>query len=424
MKVLILGGGGREHTLAWKVSVSPLVEEVFIMPGNPGTAEVGTNVAGDINDFAAVAEFVLSRGVEMVIVGPEEPLVRGIHDHFLEDSRMNGVSVIGPRLAGARLEGSKAFAKDFMRRNEIPTARFNSFSSAEAEAARNFLKEFSPPYVLKADGLAAGKGVLILDDLTEAEKETDNILLHGKFGQAGSELVIEEYLDGIEVSVFVVTDGTHTLMLPEAKDYKRIGEGDTGLNTGGMGSLSPVPFFDEVLKEKVQKRIIEPTIVGLQKENIPYSGFIFFGLMVVKGNPYMIEYNVRLGDPETESIIPRIENDLIPVLHSLKSKTLNQHSIEIIESQAATVMLVSGGYPGNYPKGLPIKGVDKISQSILFHAGTKITDGQLVTNGGRVFGVTTLAASLKDALKTSIDSAEVISYEGKYFRKDLGFDIL
>lgn len=424
MKVLILGGGGREHALAWKISASPLIEEVLIMPGNPGTAEMGTNITGDPNDFAAVADVVKDRGVDMVVVGPEEPLVRGIHDHFLNDSRLEGVAVIGPQSAGARLEGSKAFAKDFMQRHNIPTARYRSFRSNEAAAARSFLKEFSPPYVLKADGLAAGKGVLILNDLSEAEKETDNILLHGKFGQAGSELVIEEYLNGIEVSVFVVTDGVHSLMLPEAKDYKRIGEGDTGLNTGGMGSLSPVPFFDESLKQKVQKQIIEPTIHGLQKENIPYSGFIFFGLMVVKGNPYMIEYNVRLGDPETESILPRIESDLVPVLRSLKSKTLNQHSIEVRGSQAATVMVVSGGYPGAYAKGIPIYGAESVSNSILFHAGTKFTDGQLVTNGGRVFGVTSLAGSLKEALKLSVESAEAISFEGRYFRKDLGFDIL
>lgn len=424
MKILILGSGGREHALAWKLSISPITEQLFIMPGNPGTAGLGNNIPGNPNDFEEVKRFVVSVGIEMVVVGPEEPLVRGIHDYFSTDRELSAVNVIGPMAAGAMLEGSKAFAKEFMVRHGIPTARYRSFERGEHESAREFLRELTPPYVLKADGLAAGKGVLIHQELEEAEREVDMMLLEGKFGSAGDKLVIEEYLDGIEVSVFVLTDGESYVMLPEAKDYKRIGEGDSGPNTGGMGSLSPAPFFDSKLREITEERIIRPTIRGLTEDNISYSGFIFFGLMIVKGEPYVIEYNVRLGDPESESILPRIDTDLVPVLMSLKGRTLNEHSIAISDEQAATVMIVSGGYPGDYKKGIPINGVDTISGSLLFHAGTKEADEQLVTNGGRVFGVTTLASSLKGALEKSIENAEKIEFEGRYYRRDLGYDIL
>jgi phosphoribosylamine---glycine ligase len=424
MNILILGSGGREHAMAWKISQSPMVDKLLIMPGNPGTAFHGENVPGQADDFARIREVVLRHDVRIVVVGPEDPLVKGVHDFILADPAMAGVIVVGPCAAGALLEGSKEFAKEFMVRHGIPTAKFRSFHQGEAADAAAFLTEMPTPYVLKADGLAAGKGVLILNDLHTAIEEVEAMLLYGKFGKAGEKLVIEEFLNGIEVSVFVITDGKSYVMLPEAKDYKRIGEGDTGPNTGGMGSLSPVPFFDEILREKVESRIIRKTIQGLQSEGIPYAGFIFFGLMIVKGEPFVIEYNVRMGDPETESVLPRIKSDLVPLFLSLKEQTLHQHNIEFDNRFAATVMMVSGGYPGTYPKYLPVSGIEKVQGSRVFHAGTMIMDDVLVTNGGRVFGVTTLGADLAEALEISYGNAAKIRFEGCYYRKDLGFDIL
>ncbi len=423
MKVLLLGSGGREHALAWKIAQSRWVEHLYIMPGNPGTALLGTNLTGNPNDFRRVREVVAEKGAGMVVVGPEEPLVRGIHDFLLADPSLSGLMVVGPPAAGAMLEGSKQFAKEFMMRHNIPTARFRSFFRGQQKEARLFLKTLSAPYVLKADGLAAGKGVSIYHDLKEACLEADQILLHGKFGQAGEKLVIEEYLDGIEISVFILTDGTYYLLLPEAKDYKRIGEGDTGPNTGGMGSLSPVSFFDQVLKEKVETRIIQPTLRGLAKEGIPYSGFIFFGLMIVKGEPFMIEYNVRMGDPEGESVIPRIDNDLVELFVALKQGDLGSKTLVVKEHHAATVMLVSHGYPGAYEKGKLISGADGKGDYLLFHAGTAYQDGQLVTAGGRVLGVTALRPSMGEALSAAYVYADNIRFEGKYFRSDLGFDV-
>ncbi|MFO7723119.1 MAG: phosphoribosylamine--glycine ligase [Bacteroidales bacterium] len=424
MNILILGSGGREHALARKISQSSLVGKLLIMPGNPGTAAHGQNISGQADHFARIREVVLDHGVSMVVVGPEDPLVKGVHDFILSDPELAGVTVVGPRAAGAQLEGSKEFAKEFMVRHGIPTARYRSFHQGEAAEAAAFLAGMQPPYVLKADGLAAGKGVVILNDLAEAVAEAEAILLHGKFGKAGEKLVIEEFLDGIEVSVFVLTDGKHYLMLPEAKDYKRIGEGDTGPNTGGMGSLSPVPFFDGLLIEKVENRIIRKTIEGLQADEIPYSGFIFFGLMIVNGDPFVIEYNVRLGDPETESVLPRVKSDLVPLFLALKTQTLNLHKVEIDSRAAATVMMVSGGYPGSYPKHLPVTGLEAVEGSVVYHAGTTLKDDRLVTGGGRVFGVTSLDHQLSEALRKSYENAGKIRFEGCYYRRDLGFDIL
>jgi phosphoribosylamine---glycine ligase len=424
MKILLLGSGGREHALARKITESPLADKLFIMPGNPGTAAHGENLTGSVNDFGRIREIILSYGIDMVVVGPEDPLVRGVHDFILADAALSEVIVVGPCAEGARLEGSKEFAKEFMMRHDIPTARYRSFHKGEAKEAAAFLKELNPPYVLKADGLAAGKGVVILSDIRDAEKEIEAMLLQGKFGEAGDKLVIEEYLDGIEISVFVITDGKNYLLLPEAKDYKRIGEGDTGPNTGGMGSLSPVPFFNDLLKEKVEQSVIRKTIDGLMEEGIPYKGFIFFGLMIVNGEPFVIEYNVRMGDPETESVIPRITSDLVPLFTALKDQTLNLHKLNTDSRGAATVMMVSGGYPGAYPKDLPVSGLEEVDGSFVFHAGTTIRHGQLLTNGGRVFGVTTLDNSLQEALKRSYLNAGKIRFDGSYYRKDLGFDIL
>ncbi len=424
MKILLLGSGGREHTLAWKIAQSPLVEELLIMPGNPGTSMVGKNIDGNPLDFTRVKEVVKQTGVKMVVVGPEDPLVNGIHDFFLKDSELQNVNVIGPTTAGAKLEGSKAFAKAFMERNNIPTAAYRAFSDGDEEGACRFLETLKPPYVLKADGLAAGKGVVIHSEIQAAFDDIHSIMVHGRFGKAGNTLVIEEYLHGIEVSVFVLTDGTNYLILPEAKDYKRIGEGDTGPNTGGMGSVSPVPFYNLALMSKVEEQIIKRTIRGLQKDGIPYSGFIFFGLMIVERDPYVIEYNVRMGDPETESVLPRVENDLVELLLSVADKTLHKHSIKVSSKHSATVMLVSSGYPGDYGKGYLIKMGDSHEGTQVFHAGTRQSNEGLVTNGGRVIAVTTLADSLESALERSKDIAEEITFEGKYFRRDLGKDLL
>lgn len=423
MNVLLLGGGGREHALAYKISESSLLKNLYIMPGNPGTAILGTNISGNPSDFDAVKRAVLQNNVDMVIVGPEAPLVNGIHDCFISDESLRTISVIGPVAGGARLEGSKEFAKEFMQKHDIPTAKYSSFNKDSFDDAVNMLKSMKPPYVLKADGLAAGKGVVILDSLKEALDETEKILLQGKFGEAGNTIVIEEFLDGIEMSVFILTDGKDYILLPEAKDYKRIGEGDTGLNTGGMGSLSPVPFFDDNLKKKIIDRIIDPTVNGLIKENIPYTGFMFFGLMIVNENPYVIEYNVRLGDPEAESILPRVKNDLLSLLSACADKTLNEHVVNISNNCAVTVMVVSAGYPGKYEKGKVIEGLDELEDSILFHAGTIERDKKILTNGGRVFAVTTLKNNLRKALEASINNAEKIKFQGRYFRRDLGFDL-
>ena len=423
MNILLLGGGGREHALAWKLSQSRLTDSLYIMPGNPGTQHHGETLEGNPLDFDRVKDVVLSHNITMVVVGPEEPLVRGIHDFFLGDPQLAGVQVVGPQAAGARLEGSKAFAKEFMVRHGIPTAVYKVFAEGEVEAAEKFLSLLTPPYVLKADGLAAGKGVLIHTDYAEACRDVSEILQGDRFGEAGKKLVIEEFLSGIEASVFVLTDGDHYLLLPEAKDYKRIGEGDTGPNTGGMGSLSPVPFFNDALRMKVVKKIIEPTIQGLRHEGIPYSGFIFFGLMVVNGDPYVIEYNVRMGDPEAESVIPRLSNDLAELMSSLGNKTLDRHDVKVDPRCAATVMMVSEGYPGDYTKGHSITLPDDTGDALIFHAGTKAHQGSLVTNGGRVLAVTSMGQTLPDALSQSFQLANKIDFRGCYYRKDLGFDL-
>jgi len=426
MNVLLIGSGGREHAIAWKLKQSPLLTKLFIAPGNAGTAECGTNVPIAVDNFPALAQLVRSENIKIVVVGPEDPLVKGISDYFLEQDDLRWVGVIGPSAEGAQLEGSKDFAKQFMDRNNIPTARYRTFTIGKGndsvEEAKAFLGSMKPPYVLKADGLAAGKGVVILNDPDEAIAELQEMFT-GKFGSAGKKVVIEEYLSGIELSVFVLTDGTSWLLLPEAKDYKRIGEGDTGLNTGGMGAVSPVPFAKKEFMEKVKTRIIEPTINGLQKSGIRYQGFIFFGLMNVGGDPYVIEYNVRMGDPESEVVIPRIQSDLLELFIATAEEKLKDKQLEIAKESATTVMLVSGGYPGNYEKGMPISGLDKEIEGFVFHSGTTIRDKQLATNGGRVLALTSLDTTWKKALKKSYKTAKGISFDGMYYRKDIGFDL-
>jgi len=423
MKILILGSGGREHALAWKLAQSKKVKEIFIAPGNAGTGGCGTNIDISPENFEEVRNCVLSNNIEMVLVGPEAPLVAGIHDYFLADSSLKDIPVIGPVKEGANLEGSKDFAKAFMMKYDIPTAAYRTFDISSAGEAKAFMQELEPPYVLKADGLASGKGVVILQDIDEANTELLS-MLNGKFGQAGRKVVIEQYLAGIEMSAFVITDGKNYKILPGAKDYKRVGEGDTGLNTGGMGSVSPVPFASQAFMYRVEKRIIEPTIRGLINEGIDYKGFIFFGLMNVKGNPYVIEYNVRLGDPETEAIIPRIKSDFFELLEGVAKGDLNRRKIKIDERFAASVMLVSEGYPGNYEKGREISGLDRTADSIVFHAGTKGENGQVLTNGGRVIAVSSLAQTLYEALEISYRNAGLISWDGIYYRTDIGFDLL
>ena len=422
MNILIVGSGGREHALGWKINQSEKVNQLFFAPGNAGTSELGTNLVAGVSNFQKLKELVLENKIDLMLVGPEVPLVEGLHDFFAADEELKSVKVVGPKKAGAELEGSKDFAKDFMARHDIPTAKYYTVTSENLDEGIDFLKTMNAPYVLKADGLAAGKGVLIIDSLEEAESSLKE-MLDGKFGAASSKVVIEEFLSGVEVSVFVITDGKSYKILPEAKDYKRIGEGDTGLNTGGMGAITPVPFADEVFMEKVEKQIIQPTISGLQKDNIEYNGFIFFGLINVNNNPYVIEYNVRMGDPETEAVMLRVKSDFVELLEGAASGTLNEKDIEIDERTAVTVMLVSGGYPGSYPKGKVITGTESVNDSIVFHAGTKAESNNVVTAGGRVIAISSYGDSMNEALAISYKNAQVVDFEGKYYRKDLGFDL-
>ena len=423
MNVLILGSGGREHAFAWKIAKSSSCNNLFIAPGNAGTAEVGSNIEIGVNDFESIKKFVLSEGIEMVVVGPEDPLVNGIYDFFQEEEELQNISLIGPSKEGARLEGSKEFAKEFMIRHEIPTAKYKAFTKDNLEEGYAFLESLDAPYVLKADGLAAGKGVLILDDLQGAKDELKAMVADAKFGNASSTVVIEEFLSGIELSVFVLTDGDSYKILPSAKDYKRIGEGDTGLNTGGMGAISPVPFADGFYIEKVEREIVKPTVEGLKKDGITYKGFIFIGLINVKGQPKVIEYNVRMGDPETEVVIPRIKSDLLNLLKGIDDGTFSEKDLNINEQAATTVMLVSGGYPEAYEKGKAISGTEDVKESIVFHAGTKNENEQLRTSGGRVIALTSFGKNIEEALTKSFASAEKISFKGKYYRKDIGFDL-
>lgn len=423
MNVLILGSGGREHALAWKIAQSELLQQLFIAPGNAGTKQVGTNVAINPTNFEAVKKTVIENTIELVIVGPEDPLVKGIHDFFLNDVALKNVAVIGPQKYAAQLEGSKEFAKEFMVRHNIPTAAYKSFTTENLEEGYQFLEILNPPYVLKADGLAAGKGVLILNNLEEAKEELTEMLTHQKFGEASSKVVIEEFLDGIELSCFVLTDGKSYVNLPNAKDYKRIGEGDVGLNTGGMGAVSPVPFASAEFLKKIEEEVIKPTVEGLQKDNIPYKGFIFFGIIKVGDTPKVIEYNCRMGDPETEVVIPRVKSDFLELLIATGKNELHTKTIEFENKSACTVMLVSGGYPEAYDKEKVIVGLDKIENSIPFHAGTTIKENKIVTNGGRVIAVTSYGNNFKEALKLSYQNIEKISFEDMNFRKDIGFDL-
>lgn len=423
MTILLLGSGGREHALAWKMLQSPKCSSLFVAPGNAGTATIAKNISINPNDFEAVKQFVLQEKVDMVVVGPEDPLVNGIYDYFKNDSELNEIPVIGPSKIGAHLEGSKEFAKEFLVKNNIPTAKYESFTAATVEKGCAFLETLQPPYVLKADGLAAGKGVLILQDLEEAQKELRSMLVDAKFGQASSKVVIEEFLDGIELSCFVLTDGKSYKILPTAKDYKRIGEGDTGLNTGGMGAVSPVPFADQVLLDKIETRIVKPTIEGLQKDAIDYKGFVFIGLINVKGEPMVIEYNVRMGDPETEVVMPRLKSDLVAIFEAMHAQELEKITLEIDERAATTIMVVSGGYPEEYEKGHEITGIETITDSLVFHAGTKLDNGTIVTNGGRVLAVTSYGNDFQEAIKKSYQSIAKLQFDKMYYRKDIGFDL-
>jgi phosphoribosylamine--glycine ligase len=423
MTILLLGSGGREHALAWKMLQSPKCSKLFVAPGNAGTAQIATNSNLDILDFDAIKSFVLQEKVEMVVVGPEDPLVQGIYDFFKNDETLKNIPVIGPSKVGAQLEGSKEFAKEFLIKHHIPTAAYDSFTAATVEKGYEFLETLQPPYVLKADGLAAGKGVLIIQDLAEAKDELRNMLVHAKFGKASKKVVIEEFLDGIELSCFVLTDGKNYKMLPTAKDYKRIGEGDTGLNTGGMGAISPVPFADAILLEKIETRIVKPTIEGFQKDGIEYKGFVFIGLIIVKGEPIVIEYNVRMGDPETEVVIPRLKSDLVELFKAVADDKLDEVTLEIDERSATTIMVVSGGYPKDYEKGKVILGIEKVPDSIVFHAGTKLENGQVVSNGGRVLAVTSFGENFQEAIKKSYQNIDKLHFDKMYFRKDIGKDL-
>jgi len=422
MNILILGSGGREHTFAYKIAQSTKCSKLYVAPGNAGTAEIAENLSLNPIDFAAVGTTALEKDIQMIVVGPEDPLVKGIVDYFGNDERLKNIQIIGPSSRGALLEGSKERAKEFMAMHKIPTAAYESFSFENLGAGKNFLETLNSPYVLKADGLAGGKGVLIIDDLDEAKKELEN-MLSGKFGAASEKVVIEEFLDGIELSVFVLTDGKNYKILPTAKDYKRIGEGDTGLNTGGMGAVSPVPFADDTLMNKIEERIVKPTVNGLQKEEIDYKGFIFIGLIKVGEEPYVIEYNVRMGDPETEVVLPRIKSDLVELFEKTWKVELDKAHLEIDPRSASTVMMVSGGYPGSYEKGKIITGINEIEDSIVFHAGTRKEEGKVVTNGGRVIALTSFGEDYKKALKKSYQSAEKLQFDKMYFRKDIGFDL-
>ena len=423
MRILILGSGGREHTFAWKVAQSPKCDKLFVAPGNSGTAQIATNVNIKVTDFEAIRTFVVDEQIDMVVVGPEDPLVLGIHDFFLNDDALKHVPVIGPQKAAAELEGSKEFAKAFMSRHDIPTAAYQSFNADNLEEGYQFLETLQPPYVLKADGLAAGKGVLIINNLEEAKHELKEMLVGAKFGYASSKVVIEEFLDGIELSCFVITDGKSYKILPTAKDYKRIGEGDTGLNTGGMGAISPVPFATPEFLQKIEERIVKPTVEGLVKDKLPYKGFIFIGLIKVGDDPKVIEYNVRMGDPETEVVLPRLKSDILEIFNAIASEKLETINLDIDERAATTVMLVSGGYPESYEKGKEISGIEHIEGSIPFHAGATNRDGKVVTSGGRVMAITSYGTTYEEAIKKSYQNIEKLHFDKMYFRKDIGFDL-
>jgi phosphoribosylamine--glycine ligase len=423
MTILLLGSGGREHALAWKMVQSPLCQKLFVAPGNAGTHVIATNVPISVTDFGEIKKLVIAEKIDMVVVGPEDPLVLGIYDFFMDDDYLNKIPVIGPSKLGAKLEGSKEFAKEFLLKHRIPTAAYHSFTKETLENGFHYLEKMKPPYVLKADGLAAGKGVLILNDLDEAKFELSNMLLNEKFGIAGSKVVIEEFLDGIELSCFVLTDGKNYKVLPTAKDYKRIGEGDTGLNTGGMAAVSPVPFATAELLEKIESRIIKPTIEGLHHDKITYKGFVFIGLIIVDNNPYVIEYNVRMGDPETEVVIPRLKTDLVELFQAVAEETLDEVTLDIDERAATTIMLVSGGYPETYQKGKVISGIANVSDSIVFHAGTQLENGQVLSNGGRVLAVTSFGVDYQEAIKKSYQNINKLHFDMMYFRKDIGFDL-
>lgn len=423
MNILILGSGGREHTFAWKIAQSNTCENLYVAPGNSGTAQIAKNIAISVTDFEAIKKAVIDNAITMVVVGPEDPLVLGIHDFFLNDSALNKVAVIGPQKAAAQLEGSKEFAKEFLYRHNIPTAAYKSFSAKNVEEGYDFLETLKAPYVLKANGLAGGKGVLIIDNIEDAKVELKNMLVDAKFGSASSKVVIEEFLDGIELSCFVLTDGKNYKILPTAKDYKRIGEGDTGLNTGGMGAISPVPFANDDFLSKVEERIVKPTILGLQKDNLPYKGFVFIGLIKVGDDPKVIEYNVRMGDPETEVVLPRLKNDLVDLFKATANQTLDALDIEIDKRAATTVMLVSGGYPEAYEKGKAISGLEKVEDSIIFHAGAQLKEEQVVTSGGRVMAITSYGETYSEAIKKSYQNIEHLYFDKMNYRRDIGFDL-
>jgi len=424
MNVLILGSGGREHAFAWKIAQSKMLENLYIAPGNAGTLHCGTNVNINVNDFDAIKNLVWEKSIDLVLVGPEDPLVKGIHDYFLQDEVLKDIPVIGPKKDGAQLEGSKDFSKRFMEKYKVPTAKYQSFTKQNVEAGKKFLETLQPPFVLKADGLAAGKGVLIIDNLKEAQKELENMLVNSKFGAASDTVVVEEFLHGIELSVFVLTDGKSYKILPAAKDYKRIGEGDTGLNTGGMGAVSPVPFANDDFIKKVEQRVVIPTMEGLLKEKIDYRGFIFIGLMNCGGEPYVIEYNCRMGDPETEVVIPRIKSDLLDLLQGVATQTLHEKKFEVTAQTATTVVMVSGGYPEDYEKNKEVTGLEGNGESHVFHSGTKAAGDKVLTSGGRVFAITSFGNTIEEAVSKSFKSAEKISYDKKYYRKDIGKDLM